>query len=96
MHPVSFIILSLSGPRIVQLVSNIHHKYVDLGNMVDTAPVPLHLCALNDIGDNENFTITIVEIVIFMIMNTITMMDLLNLSIHNKHVFIKFYELSQF
>ena len=39
------------------------------------------------------------EIVIFTIMNTITVMDLLNISIRNtkiKHGFLKYYELSQF
>ena len=49
--------------------------------------------------DSENFTITIVKRVVFMIVNTITMVDLLNISIHNakiKHGFLKFYEISQF
>ena len=45
------------------------------------------------LSDSENFTITIVEIVIFTIMNTIMIVDLLNISIHNtkiKHRFLKY------
>ena len=51
-----------------------------------------------ELSDSKNFTITIVGIVIFTIMNTITLVDLLNISIHNtkiKHGFLKYYELSQ-
>ena len=45
-----------------------------------------------ELSDSENFTITIVVIVIFMIINTINMVDLLNISMHNtkiKHRFLK-------
>ena len=38
---------------------------------------------LVELSDSENFTITIVEIVILAIMNTITIVDLLNISIYN-------------
>ena len=34
------------------------------------------------LNDSENFTIMIVEVVTFMIMNTIMIVDLLNISIH--------------
>ena len=43
------------------------------------------------LSDGENFAITIVEIVILTIMNTIMIVDLLNISIHNtkiKHGFL--------
>ena len=56
------------------------------------------VCLLG-LSDSEIFTITIVERVVFTIMNTITIVDLLNISIHNtkiKHGFLNFYELSQF
>ena len=49
-----------------------------------------------ELSDSENFTITIVKIVLFTIMNTITIVDLLNISTHNTNGFLKFYELSQF
>ena len=39
------------------------------------------VCALR-LSDSENFTITIVKIAIFTIMNTIVIVDLLNISIH--------------
>ena len=51
------------------------------------------------LSDSEIFTIMIVERVIFTIMNTITTVDLLIISIHNikiKHGFLNFYKLSQF
>ena len=51
-----------------------------------------------ELSDSENFTITIVEIVIFTIMNTITIVDLLNIPIYNtkiKHGFLKYYVLLQ-
>ena len=47
--------------------------------------------------DSEIFTITIVERVVITVMNVITTVDLLNISIHNnkiKHEFLNFYELS--
>ena len=50
------------------------------------------------LSDSEIFTITVVERVVFTIMNTITIVDLLNISIHNtkiEHGFLKFYEPSQ-
>ena len=52
-----------------------------------------------ELSDSENFTITIVEIVIFTIMNIITIVDLLNILIHNtkiKHGILKHYEISLF
>ena len=58
------------------------------------------ICMLTlGLSDSEIFTITIVERVVFTIMNTITTVDLLTISIHNtkiKHGFLNFYELSQF
>ena len=39
-----------------------------------------------ELGDSENFTITIVEIVIFTIMNTITIVNLLNILIYNTKI----------
>ena len=48
-----------------------------------------------ELSDSENFTITIVEIVIFTIVNTITIVNLLNISLHAtkiKHGFLKCYE----
>ena len=36
--------------------------------------------------DSENFAITIAETVIFMIVNTITIVDLLNISLHNTKI----------
>ena len=44
--------------------------------------VYMYLCVV-ELSASENFTITIVEIVIFTIMNTITMVDLLNISPKN-------------
>ena len=47
--------------------------------------------------DSEIFTIMIVERVVITVMNAITTVDLLNISIHNnkiKHEFLNFYELS--
>ena len=47
----------------------------------------------------SNSAITIVEIVIFMIMNTIMLADLLNISIHNTKIkcgFLKYYKLLQY
>ena len=49
-----------------------------------------------ELSDSENFTITIVEMVIFTIMNAIMILDLLNISIHNTKRFLKYYEPSQF
>jgi len=48
-----------------------------------------------ELSDSENFTITIVKILIFTIMNTITIVDLLNSSIHNSMEFLKYCEISQ-
>ena len=51
-----------------------------------------------ELSHSENFAITIVEIMMFTIMNTITIVDSLNISIHNtkiKHGFLC-YEPSQF
>ena len=39
-----------------------------------------------ELSDNEIFTITIVERLVFMTMNTITTVDLLNISIHNTKI----------
>ena len=36
--------------------------------------------------DSENFAITTAETVIFMIVNTITIVDLLNISLHNTKI----------
>ena len=47
-----------------------------------------------ELSAGGNFTITIVGIVIFTIVNTITIVDLLNISIHNintKHKFLNYY-----
>ena len=49
-----------------------------------------------ELSDSENYTITIVEIVIFMIMNTITIVDLLNISIQTWPKFLNYYKSSQF
>ena len=62
------------------------------------AQILLHQQQLG-LSDSEIFTITIVERVVFTIMNTIMTVDLLTISIHNtkiKHGFLNFYELSQF
>ena len=57
-------------------------------------PCPKNFLLLTlELSDSENFTITIVGIVIFTIMNTVTLVDLLNIII--KHGFLKYYELSQ-
>ena len=42
----------------------------------------MYECTYVGLSDSENFAITIVEIVIFTIMNTIMIVDLLNISIH--------------
>ena len=38
-----------------------------------------------ELSNSENFTITIIEVVIFTFMNTITIVDLLNILIHNTY-----------
>ena len=48
-----------------------------------------------ELNDSENFTTTLAEIVIFTIMNTITIVNLLNISTKIQHVFLKYYKISQ-
>ena len=85
------------GPFVSKLSSEdvmIHGYRIPKGAYIYTA----NICPLLELSDSVNFIITIVEIVIFEIMNIITIMDLLNISILNtkiKHGFLKYHQLSQ-